>query len=183
LVFARSRRTSLALTAFGTGLTAAFGVATVVAARRAPEAAFVLLSAAVFGLVLAVASVPGLIATACDRLGLFRDRLVVISGRTELHARWEDLESATLTVPLSPMVTSRLVAGDGLMLIFRRGGGQARRVLIRPRGFGMDLERCRDLVLSLRDDAAARSRLPEFDSVLDLIPGPRTSRDLSAPRI
>jgi hypothetical protein len=34
------------------------------------------------------------------RLGFFRDRLVVVSGRTEQHALWDRIETASLAVPV-----------------------------------------------------------------------------------
>ena len=41
-------------------------------------------------------------------------------------------------------------------------------IAVRPREFGLEAGVCRDLILRYRDDPAARERLPEFDSALDL---------------
>ena len=102
-----------------------------------------------------------------SKLCLFRDRLLVVQGRQVSPVLWDRIETATLA---AGGVARWVVAGADVRL------GQvltlvlpARRLLtLRPREFGLEPSACRDLILRYRDDPAARVRLPEFDSALDL---------------
>jgi hypothetical protein len=115
------------------------------------------------------------------RLGFFRDRLVVVAGRTEQHALWDRIETASLAAPLDwesgnwPEVR----ISDRLTVLLRR----SKPLTLRPADFGLEPAGCRDLVLTLRDDRALRSRLPEFDSALDLSERPVVTGELITPRL
>jgi hypothetical protein len=100
-----------------------------------------------------------------NRLGFFRDRMVVIQRRHEMRALWENMESVTLSDPGSwpnVRVTDRLTIGLRNEPSFD----------FKPAQFGLEPAACRDAILQLRDDAGLRSRLPEFDSVRDLAVSP-----------
>ena len=105
-----------------------------------------------------------------SRLGLFADRLVLIQGRVEMQAPWELVETATLAPFTEGPPTSwpELRLTDRLTLRL----GEGRSISLRPAVFGLEPVACRDLVLRLRDDPSLRSRLPEFDSMLDLVARP-----------
>lgn len=102
-----------------------------------------------------------------SKLCLFRDRLLVVQGRRVTPVLWDRIETATLAAGgvlrwLAPGGEVKL--GSVLTLVL-----PARRTLsLRPRDFGLEPSVCRDLILRHRDDSAARTRLPEFDSALDL---------------
>jgi hypothetical protein len=116
-----------------------------------------------------------------SRLGLFADRLVLVQGPVEMQAPWDLVETATLAA--SPdaggMSWTELKLSDRLTLKLRQG----RSITLRPVVFGLDPAACRDVVLRLRDDAALRSRLPEFDSMLDLVARPLQTGDLIRPQL
>ena len=119
------------------------------------------------------------------RLGLFRDRFVVIAGRAELHTPWERIESATLVEPLGPLDDwSELRIGDRLTITLRpiKGRASTRPLAFRPVDFGLEPQSCRDLILRLRDERTLRERLPDFDSALDLSVRPVVSGELITPR-
>jgi hypothetical protein len=110
------------------------------------------------------------------RLGLFRDRMVIIQGRHEIGAVWSRMESVTLADPSSwPDV--RLT--DRLTIQFRNEPP----VGFKPAQFGLQPAACRDLILRLRDDAKLRGRLPEFDSVRDLAVNDVMAGELIEPRL
>ena len=120
------------------------------------------------------------------RLGLFRDRFIVIAGRAELHTPWERIESATLVEPLGPLDDwSELRIGDRLTITLRpiKGRASSRPLAFRPVDFGLEPQSCRDLILRLRDERTLRERLPDFDSALDLSVRPLVSGELITPRL
>ena len=55
--------------------------------------------------------------------------------------------------------------------------------MLRPADFGLAPSGCRDLILKLRDELEVRSRLPEFDSALDLSERPVYAGELITPRL
>jgi hypothetical protein len=109
-----------------------------------------------------------------NRLGFFRDRMVVVQRRREMRALWDNMESVTLSDPGSwpkVRVTDRLTIG------FRNEASFD----FKPAHFGLEPVACRDAILRLRDDAGLRSRLPEFDSVRDLTVSPIVAGELIKP--
>ena len=109
-----------------------------------------------------------------NRLGFFRDRVVVIQRRHEMRALWDNMESVTLSDPGSwpnVRVTDRLTIGLRNEPSFD----------FKPAQFGLEPAACRDAILRLRDDAGLRSRLPEFDSVRDLAVSPIVAGELIKP--
>lgn len=115
------------------------------------------------------------------RLCLFRDRLLVVDGRRVATVLWQSMEVVTLasagTRPWTAS-SSEVKLGDRLTILVEPGG---RPITFRPAGFGLQPALCRDLILELRDDAAARARLPEFDSALDLRGRPVTAGERNRP--
>jgi hypothetical protein len=183
VIFARSRRTSVLFGASGLAVALAFGiVAAAVFLTDGPGlAALALVIGSGLGLVLAgwagwrVRSWPP-----C-RLGFFRDRMVVVQGRTEQHALWDRIETATLAAPVdwSDGKWPEIQISDRLTVQLRR----SKPLVLRPADFGLAPAGCRDLVLTLRDDRTLRGRLPEFDSALDLSERPVVSGELITPRL
>jgi hypothetical protein len=96
------------------------------------------------------------------RLAVFRDRLVLVSGRLELQAAWTEIR-------LTERLNVRLRSG--------------RSFSFRPKTFGLEPVACRDLFLTLRDDSRTRDRLPVFDSVLDMTVGPLHTGELIRPQL
>ena len=148
--------------------------------------AFALAGGAVAGVALGVGATGGLgVVVWCAiqlvrwpgaRLAIFRDRLLVIEGRTEMRALWGRMESVTLTDPNawpSVRLTDRLTIQlkDEQPLSFE------------PARVGLDPVACRDLIFRLRDDPKLRTRLPEFDSLRDLAISPVVAGELIEPRI
>lgn len=111
-----------------------------------------------------------------SRLGFFRDRIVVLQRRHEMRALWDSMESVTLS---DPDTWPRVRMTDRLTIRFRNEP----QVGFKPAHFGLEPAACRDLILRLRDDAALRSRLPEFDSARDLTISPIVSGELIQPRL
>jgi hypothetical protein len=172
LVFARSAHRTRRLAAGAAGAAAVLGASCgALLASRQPLGGLALLVGFLVALAALVRAAVRLRRWPAGRLGFFRDRLILVQPRTELHAPWEDLITATLAdlgdsavgrwpeVALTERLTLRL---------------SHRRISFRPASFGLDPESCRDLVLRLRDDPALRQRLPEFSSALDLNRGLRT---------
>jgi hypothetical protein len=110
------------------------------------------------------------------KLGLFRDRMVVIQGRHEMRAVWTLMETVTLSDPGS---WPRVRLTDRLTIHFRNEPPLG----FKPAQFGLDPAACRDLILRLRDDAQLRARLPEFDSARDLAASPVVAGELIEPRL
>jgi hypothetical protein len=115
------------------------------------------------------------------RLGFFRDRLVVVQGRTELGAQWDRIDVVTLCVPQdwSSGRWPELSVTDRLTVRLR----DERPLEFRPAAFGLEPSGCRDLILRLRDNPDLRRKLPEFDSALDLATRPVVTGQLINPRI
>lgn len=113
------------------------------------------------------------------RLGLFRDRLIVLAGPEERQVPWADIETATLgdTSEWATMawpqvrLTGRLTVrgADGSMLRFR------------PVEVGLAPIACRDLVLQLRDQESSRLRLPAYDPAIPLARHPVQSGEQLQP--
>ena len=178
MIYVRSRRSVVTLGASSLFCAIVFGLLTIVVARQ-PEGwvAGVALGAGSIG-AWAVAIWCGiqLHAWPASRLGLFRDRIVVVQRRHEMRALWDFMESVTLSDPDSwpkVRVTDRLTIGLRNELPFG----------FRPAHFGLEPSACRDLILRLRDDAGLRARLPEFDSARDLTIAPIVSGELIKPRL
>jgi hypothetical protein len=110
------------------------------------------------------------------KLGLFRDRMVVIQGRHEMRAVWDVIESVTLSDPKS---WPKVRATDRVTIHFRNEPSLG----FKPAVFGLEPTACRDLILRLRDDTRLRARLPEFDSARDLAVSPIVAGDLIRPRL
>ncbi|MBJ7598865.1 hypothetical protein [Candidatus Nephthysia bennettiae] len=116
-----------------------------------------------------------------SRLGLFADRLVLIHGQVEMQAPWDLVETATLVSAAdgSPAGWKALRLTDRLTVRLAQG----RSISLRPAVFGLEPAACRDLVLRLRDDVYLRGRLPEFDSMLDLVSRPPRIGALIRPQL
>ena len=110
------------------------------------------------------------------RLGLFRDRLLVIQGRHEMRALWSAMEAVTLSEPRS---WPKVQLTDRLTIQFKNEAPLS----FRPETFGLEPAACRDLIVRLRDDPKLRSRLPEFDSLRDLVLSPVVAGELNEPRL
>jgi hypothetical protein len=110
------------------------------------------------------------------RLGLFRDRMLVIQGRHEMRAVWTAMEAVTLSEPHS---WPRVKLTDRLTVQFKNEPPLS----FKPALFGLEPTACRDLILRLRDDPKLRARLPEFDSLRDLAISPVVAGDLIEPRL
>lgn len=109
------------------------------------------------------------------KLALFRDRLLVIHKRHEMRALWELMDSVTLADPGSwPQIRMT----DHLTISFRNEPP----IRFKPALFGLEATACRDLILKLRDDAPLREKLPEFDSVRDLVASPVVAGERFEPR-
>ena len=183
MIFARSRRSSVLLAASGGAIGATFGLAAgaVWWAAGLGPAALALAGGAVIGLALAAWAGWQLRSWPPCRLGFFRDRMVVVQGRVEQHALWDRVDTASLASP-ADWSTGRwpeIQISDRLTVVLRR----AKPIQLRPADFGLEPAGCRDLVLTLRDDRGLRSRLPEFDSALDLSERPVVSGELITPRL
>ncbi|HET9782084.1 MAG TPA: hypothetical protein VFR33_09910 [Candidatus Dormibacteraeota bacterium] len=110
------------------------------------------------------------------KLGFFRDRILVINGRHEMRAVWTVMETVTLAEEASwPHV--RLT--DRLTIRFRNEPPLS----FKPAAFGLEPAACRDLILKLRDEPKLRARLPEFDSLRDLVVSPVVAGELTEPRL
>ena len=183
MIFARSRRTSVLLGASGLAVAIAFAlVAALVLLSDGLDAASIALAGG-SGLGLGLAAWAGWQVRSWPpcRLGFFRDRLVVVQGRTEQHALWDRVDTATLAAPVdwSAGRWPEIEISDRLTVRMKRG----KPLRLRPADFGLAPAGCRDLVLTLRDDKVSRGRLPEFDSALDLSDRPVVTGELITPRL
>jgi hypothetical protein len=178
LIYVRSRRSIVTLAVLS-GLGSALFAGLATAAFSLPNAAVAgvaLALGAVGAAALVVRAVVKLRAWPPGKLGVFRDRLLVIQDRHERGALWSNMESITLTEPNSwphARITDRLTIQlkNGPVLRFK------------PAVFGLEPLACRDLVLKLRDDPELRARLPEFDSLRDLAISPVVTGELIEPRL
>jgi hypothetical protein len=177
LIYVRSRRSIVTLAAAGLDCALAFGVlATVAMVAQVWPAALALGVGALGGIGLGLWAGWGLTSWPSGKLGLFRDRLVVIQGRHEMRAVWSVMETVTLSEPGAwPHV--RLT--DRLTISFTNEPP----LTFKPAQFGLDPPACRDLMIRLRDDSRLRARLPEFDSVRDLAISPVVAGELIEPRL
>jgi len=163
LIYVRSRRPLFTIA----GTAAAFGCAFALMGWVAWElpgglvAALALWLGSVGALVVAGWSALGLRAWPPCRLAFFRDRLVVLNGKHEMRALWEQIEAVTLA-DISTWPELRIT--DWVTVTFRSEGPMR----FKPIDYGLDPEGCRDLVARLRDEPELRERLPEFDSERDL---------------
>jgi hypothetical protein len=105
------------------------------------------------------------------KLAFFRDRLVVVQGRHEMRAQWEHMDSVTLA---DGRAWPRVRMTDWLTINLRNEPA----IALKPARFGLEAAACRDLILNLRDKAALRERLPEFDSARDLSAAPVVAGEL-----
>lgn len=178
MIYVRSRRPIVTLAASGLAFGILFALLAV-GAVRLPDgwvASIALAAGAIAGVLVAVSAAVKLRAWPLGRLGLFRDRIVIIQGRHEIRAVWSRMETVTLADPGSwPNV--RLT--DRLTIRFQNEPS----VGFRPAHFGLQPVACRDLILRLRDDAKLRARLPEFDSVRDLAGSEVMAGELIEPRL
>ncbi|HKC20105.1 MAG TPA: hypothetical protein VKE27_10785 [Candidatus Dormibacteraeota bacterium] len=110
------------------------------------------------------------------RLGFFRDRILVINGRHEMRALWRAMDTVTLADQGS---WPRVKLTDRLTIRFRNEPPLS----FKPAIFGLEPAACRDLILKLRDDSKLRARLPEFDSLRDLVVSPIVAGELIEPRL
>jgi hypothetical protein len=177
LIYVRSRRSIVTLGAAGLACALAFGaLAAIAMVADVWPAGVALGTGALGGAALAVWAASRLFAWPSGKLGLFRDRLVVIQGRHEMRAVWSLMETVTLAEPGAwPQV--RLT--DRLTIRFKNEPP----LTFKPAQFGLDPPACRDLMIRLRDDSRLRARLPEFDSVRDLASSPVVAGDLIEPRL
>jgi hypothetical protein len=178
LIYVRSRRSIVTWAVAGTVWAAVFAALA--------ELAFRLPQGSLAGIVLAAGSAGGLVALVWSalrlrawprgKLGIFRDRLLVIESKHEMGAIWTRMESLTLSEPNSwPNV--RLT--DRLTIQLKNEPPLS----FKPALFGLEPAACRDLLLSLRDDPTLRARLPEFDSLRDLAVSPIVAGELIEPRL
>ena len=183
MIFARSRRSSILLATSGLAVALTFGVVAgiVLWSQGLVAASVALFAGAAIGLLLAGLAGWQLRSWPPCRLGFFRDRMVVVQGRTEQHALWDRIETASLAVPFdwASGHWPEIEISDRLTVRLRR----SKPITVRPVDFGLDPAGCRDLVLTLRDDRGLRGRLPEFDSALDLSERPVVTGELITPRL
>ena len=173
----RSRRSIVTLGAAGLACALAFGaLAALTIVEQVWPAGLALAVGALGGAGLGGWAAWGLATWPSGKLGLFRDRLVVIQGRHEMRAVWSLIETITLSEPGAwPQV--RLT--DRLTISFTNEPP----LTLKPAQFGLDPPACRDLMIRLRDDSRLRARLPEFDSVRDLAISPVVAGELIEPRL
>jgi hypothetical protein len=178
MIYVRSRRQIVTLGASGLAFAALFALLAA-GAVRLPDgwlASLALAAGSIAGLAVAISAAVKLRAWPLGRLGLFRDRIVIIQGKHEIRAVWNRMDTVTLSDPGSwPSV--RLT--DRLTIQLRNEPP----VGFKPAQFGLQPVACRDLILRLRDDAKMRARLPEFDSVRDLAVTDVMAGELIEPRL
>jgi hypothetical protein len=167
VIYVRSRRSIVTVGASSLFCAVVFTILAVVATQLTEGwvASIALGSGAVGAALVAAWAAIQVHAWPANRLGFFRDRMVVIQRRHEMRALWDNMESVTLSDPGSwpnVRVTDRLTIGLRNEPSFD----------FKPAQFGLEPAACRDTILQLRDDAGLRSRLPEFDSVRDLAVSP-----------
>ena len=183
MIFARSRRSSVLLATSGLGVAVTFGLVAVllIVSQGIGPAPLALAAGGGLGLCLALWAGWQLRSWPPCRLGFFRDRLVVVSGRTEQHALWDRIETASLAAPFDweSGHLSEIRISDRLTVQLKR----SKPLVLRPADFGLEPAGCRDLLLTLRDDRTLRGRLPEFDSALDLSDRPVVTGELITPHL
>jgi hypothetical protein len=176
VIYVRSRRSIVTLGASSLFCAVAFTLLAFVATRL-PQgwvAGIALGAGAVGAWVIAAWAGIQVHAWPSNRLGFFRDRMVVVQRRHEMRALWDNMETVTLSEPGSwpkVKVTDRLTIGLRNEPSFD----------FKPAHFGLEPAACRDAILRLRDDARLRTRLPEFDSIRDLTVSPIVAGELIKP--
>jgi hypothetical protein len=178
LIYVRARRSIVTLGLAGLVWTALFTVlaAGALSLPQGEIAAFALAAGAGAGAGLTIWAAFRLRAWPPGKLGLFRDRLLVIESKHEMGAIWSRMESVTLSDPNSwPHVR----VTDRLTIQLKNEPP----VMFKPALFGLEPAACRDLILRLRDDPKLRARLPEFDSLRDLAISPVVAGELIEPRL
>jgi hypothetical protein len=178
MIYVRSRRSIVTLGAAGLAFAILFGLLAA-GAMRLPGgwvAAVALAAGSIGGGLVAVSAGLRLRSWPLGRLGLFRDRMVVIQGRHEMRAVWSLMETVTLSDPGS---WPKIRLTDRLTIHFRNEPP----IGFKPAQYGLEPTACRDLILRLRDDARLRARLPEFDSARDLAVSPVVAGELIEPRL
>jgi hypothetical protein len=177
MIYVRSRRPIVSLGASAFGCMVFFGMLAF-GATRVPGgivAALALGAGSLGGALVSIWSAVRLHAWPWGKLALFRDRVLVIQGRTEMRAVWEHMESVTLA---NPGAWPDIKMTDTLTINLRKEPA----IRFKPAWFGLEASGCRDLVLRLRDDMALRERLPVFDSDRDLAAAPVVAGELLEPR-
>jgi hypothetical protein len=178
MIYVRSRRPIVVLGASALAFAAFFALLAAGAARLVDGwlASIALAGGSVTALAVAASAAVKLRSWPLGRLGMFRDRIVIIQGRHEITAIWNRIETVTLADPGS---WPDLRLTDRLTIQFRNEPP----VGFRPAQFGLQPVACRDLLLRLRDDAKLRARLPEFDSARDLAGSEVMAGELIEPRL
>ena len=176
MIYARSRRPIMTFAACSLTSTVAFGALA--------YGAIQLSGALLVALALATGSIVGLLTLIWaglqlrswpwGRLGLFRDRLLVVQQRHEMRALWDQMETITLA---DEAAWPNIRMTDRLTLHLRHEPA----LRFKPADFGLEASSCRDLIMRLRDDLELRSRLPEFDSARDLTAAPVVAGEMSDP--
>ena len=176
MIYVRSRRPIVTIAVSAAGCTLAFAGLTY-AALQLPGglvAAVALAAGAVAGLAVTAWAALGLRAWPQGKLGLFRDRLLVVHARHEMRALWDRMDTVTLADQAS---WPSIKLTDRLTINLR----YEPPIRFKPADFGLEAGSCRDLILRLRDDSELRRRLPEFDSARDLAAAPVVAGDTSLP--
>ena len=178
MIYVRSRRTILTLGISGLAFALLFAALAAGATRLSGGwvAAVALGAGSVGAAAVAASAALQLRSWPRDRLGFFRDRMVVIQGRHEMRAVWTLMDTVTLSDPGS---WPKVRITDRLTIRFRNEPPLG----FKPAQFGLEPSACRDLILRLRDNARLRSRLPEFDSARDLAATPVMAGELIEPRL
>lgn len=181
MVFVRTRRPIILLAIATAATAAALAAATLwLLIRGGLEQASLLGVAAIFAVAFVLRSADRLRRWPLATIAFFRDGLVIRTGKNEVRAPWDRVDLVTLAEP-SEWTALRWpeVRLSDRLTVRMRGGPDFR---LHPPSFGLDPIACRDLVLRLRDEPAARAGLPEFDSMLDLI-SRREVGELMKPRL
>lgn len=167
MIYARSRRPIVTFAACALASVVVFGGLAYAAFQLAGAwlAAVALGAGAAVGLLLLIWAGIQLRAWPWGRLGLFRDRLLVVQERHEMRALWDQMETITLA---DEATWPNIRMTDRLTLHLRHEAA----IRFKPADFGLEASSCRDLILRLRDDLELRDRLPEFDSARDLAAAP-----------
>lgn len=115
------------------------------------------------------------------RLGLFRDRLILLAGQGERQVEWSEIETATLgdTSEWATLAWPK-VRLTGRLTVRRPDGSTLR---FRPVELGLAPIACRDLVLRLRDEESSRLRLPVYDPAIPLMRRPARSGEQLQPQL
>ncbi len=176
MIYVRSRRPIVTLAICAAGCTLIFAALSYLALQvpGGLVAAVALGAGVVAGLTVTVWAAQGLRAWPAGKLGLFRDRLLVVHDRHEMRALWDRMDTVTLADAAS---WPSIKLTDRLTINLR----YEPPIRFKPADFGLEAGSCRDLILRLRDDRELRGRLPEFDSARDLAAAPVVAGEMSDP--